>query len=45
MHAGVKVSFAPISLERRWNSLCAVTGCDISAMFRASHIKPWSEMS
>jgi HNH endonuclease len=30
-------------LERRWKGLCAVTGCGISAMLRASHIKPWSE--
>lgn len=28
-------------LVRRWNGLCAVTGCGISAMLRASHIKPW----
>jgi hypothetical protein len=32
-------------LERRWNGLCAVTGCGISAMLRASHIKPWSQSS
>jgi predicted restriction endonuclease len=32
-------------LERRWNGLCAVTGCGISAMLRASHIKPWSKSS
>lgn len=32
-------------LERRWNGLCAVTNCGISAMLRASHIKPWSKSS
>jgi hypothetical protein len=32
-------------LERRWNGLCAVTACGISAMLRASHIKPWSKSS
>ena len=32
-------------LERRWNGSCAVTGCGISAMLRASHIKPWSKSS
>jgi hypothetical protein len=26
-------------LERRWKGFCAVTGCGISAMLRASHIK------
>jgi hypothetical protein len=32
-------------LEKRWNGLCAVTACGISAMLRASHIKPWSKSS
>jgi predicted restriction endonuclease len=32
-------------LERRWNGLCAVTGCGISAMLRASHVKPWAKSS
>lgn len=27
----------------RWDGRCAVTGCAISAVVRASHIKPWSE--
>jgi HNH endonuclease len=27
------------------HGLCAVTGCAISAMLRASHIKPWSKSS
>jgi predicted restriction endonuclease len=29
------------SLEREWNGTCAVTGCGILQMLRASHIKPW----
>jgi hypothetical protein len=32
-------------LERRWNGLCAATACGISAMLRASHIRPWSKSS
>jgi hypothetical protein len=28
-------------LEQRWGSGCAVTGCLISAVLRASHVKPW----
>ena len=28
-------------LEREWNGTCAVTGCGILPMLRASHIKPW----
>jgi len=32
-------------LERRWSGLCALTNCGISAMLRASHIKPWSKSS
>jgi HNH endonuclease len=27
---------------RRWGNVCAVTGCGISAVLRASHIKPWA---
>jgi hypothetical protein len=30
-------------VENRWNGRCAVTGCRISAVVRASHIKPWSQ--
>jgi len=29
------------ALEREWNGACAVTGCDILQVLRASHIKPW----
>jgi hypothetical protein len=29
-------------LELRWDSRCAVTGCRISPILRASHIKPWN---
>lgn len=29
-------------LLRRWNGACAVTGCRIGAVLRASHCKPWS---
>jgi predicted restriction endonuclease len=25
----------------RWNSQCAVTGCSVEEVLRASHIKPW----
>jgi hypothetical protein len=32
-------------LERRWNGRCALTGCGITAMLRASHIKPWKKSS
>lgn len=32
-------------LDGRWAGLCAVTGCGIAAMLRASHIKPWSKSS
>jgi hypothetical protein len=28
-------------LLRRWNGACAVTGCRVGAMLRASHCKPW----
>jgi hypothetical protein len=29
------------ALESRWQSTCAVTGCTIISVLRASHIKPW----
>ena len=29
------------ALLRKWNSSCAVSTCKISAVLRASHIKPW----
>ena len=25
----------------RWDSICAVTGCNVSSLLRASHVKPW----
>jgi hypothetical protein len=28
-------------LLRRWNGKCAVTGCRVTAILRASHCKPW----
>ena len=28
---------------RHWNNTCAVTGCEISAVLRASHVKPWKQ--
>ena len=27
----------------RWNNACAVTGCDVLEIVRASHIKPWRD--
>ncbi|MBR0749968.1 HNH endonuclease [Bradyrhizobium japonicum] len=33
------------ALARRWRNQCAVTGCAISEVLRASHIKPWAESS
>jgi HNH endonuclease len=30
------------NLIKRFKGVCAVTGCSIHAMLRASHIKPWS---
>lgn len=33
------------ALVRRWRNQCAVTGCDISEILRASHIKPWADSS
>jgi hypothetical protein len=32
-------------LLRIWNSSCAVTGCTITEILRASHIKPWHRCS
>jgi len=31
------------NLIRRWNGRCAVTGLDLVAVLRASHIKPWRD--
>jgi hypothetical protein len=31
-----------VDVKGRWNGRCAVTGCKIPAVLRASHIKPWS---
>jgi predicted restriction endonuclease len=31
-----------IALQERWGNQCAVTGCAILDVLRASHIKPWS---
>lgn len=28
-------------LMRRWGGACAVTGCNVAAVLRASHCKPW----
>lgn len=33
------------SLDQIWEEACAVTGCNIRATLRASHIKPWGESS
>jgi putative restriction endonuclease len=33
------------ALMRRYHNSCAVTGCTISEMLRASHIKPWGKSS
>jgi len=33
------------NVAKRWDSQCAVTGCAIMEMLRASHIKPWRECS
>jgi hypothetical protein len=30
------------ALKRRWKNQCAVTGCALSEILRASHMKPWS---
>jgi predicted restriction endonuclease len=32
-------------VAKRWNNQCAVTGCAIVELLRASHIKPWSKCS
>jgi hypothetical protein len=29
-------------LEKRWDGACAVTGCSIREVLRASHIRPWA---
>ena len=34
-----------IAVSKRWNDRCAATGCTISSILRASHIKPWSKSS
>lgn len=31
------------NLEKLWNSACAVTGCQIREVLRASHAKPWKD--
>lgn len=31
------------NLEKLWNSACAVTGCRIREVLRASHAKPWKD--
>ncbi|OOG51254.1 HNH endonuclease [Rhodanobacter sp. C01] len=30
-------------LEERWDCACALTGCDLRQVLRASHMKPWSK--
>jgi hypothetical protein len=30
-------------LEKIWNARCAVTGCTVTQVLRASHIKPWKD--
>jgi HNH endonuclease len=32
-------------VAKRWDSRCAVTGCAIVELLRASHIKPWAKCS
>lgn len=32
-----------LDLMRHWNDKCAVSGCGVSAVLRASHIKPWRD--
>jgi hypothetical protein len=34
-----------VRVAERWNNQCAVTGCSIVSVLRASHIKPWSKSS
>jgi predicted restriction endonuclease len=31
------------NVAKRWNDQCAVTGCSIAPLLRASHIKPWAK--
>jgi HNH endonuclease len=31
------------ALDRVWNGQCALTGCSIREVLRASHIKPWAD--
>lgn len=33
------------NVAKRWNNQCALTGCAIVEMLRASHIKPWAKCS
>jgi hypothetical protein len=33
------------NVAKRWNDQCAVTGCSIAPLLRASHIKPWAKSS
>jgi hypothetical protein len=33
------------NVAKRWDNRCAVTGCAIIELLRASHIKPWSKCS
>jgi hypothetical protein len=33
------------ALARCWKNACAVTGCTISEILRASHVKPWADSS
>jgi hypothetical protein len=33
------------NVAKRWDNQCAVTGCAIVELLRASHIKPWSKCS
>ena len=34
-----------VEVGKRWSNRCAVTGCAIPSVLRASHIKPWSKSS
>lgn len=34
-----------VDVAKRWNAQCAVTGCAIIPLLRASHIKPWAQSS
>jgi hypothetical protein len=34
-----------VAVGKRWEGQCAVTGCSIPSVLRASHIKPWSKSS